>query len=101
MSERDDEPAVNRVFRAAIPGRLTGLSRTSDVPSVLAPGRGWLELAVVLAAVALRFPLSGLAAAAASICAGRRGNGRWVAALVMSVWCSVFGSYLFGALSLP
>jgi len=101
MSEQQPESAASRIFRAAIPGRPGTVTSTESVPAVLAPGRGWLELAVVLAAFTIVIPVLGLLAAVCSLRARRAGNPRWLAALLAGCWCCLLGCALFGLVSFP
>src|ERR1700681_3711666 len=89
MSEDHAGGPTGRLFRAAIPGRLSGTAAREDVPIVLAPGRGWLELAVLLAAAGIVIPLCGVLAVPVVLKARRAGSPRWLAALLAAVWCSL------------
>jgi hypothetical protein len=97
-----DDDADARIFRAALPGWQSGLSRPkSDRAAVLfAPGRGYLELSIALSAVAIIIPLCAVGAFVASRFARRAGNDRWRAAMIASVWCAFLGVVLRAALGL-
>ena len=61
------------------------------------PGRAAFEWAVLFAAVALVFPLSGLVGVGFAHRARRRGYARWPGAVAAAVWCGALGAILQGA----
>ena len=100
MSDAHEDPGA-RLFRAALPGRPSGLTPPPvGLPAVLAPGRAWLELAIVAAAIAILVPLSGTVALASAVFARRAGNSRSLAAIAAALWCTVLGIGLRGALGM-
>lgn len=62
----------------------------------LAPGRGFLELSVLLSAAAILVPLCCPGAVVAAVAARRAGNRRWLAAVLAAVWCGLLGIFLRG-----
>jgi hypothetical protein len=102
MSDDTREDDGARIFRAALPGWQSVLSPPKSEGSVLfAPGRGLLEISILLSAFALLFPVLLPPAAAASVFARRAGNRRWLAALIAALWCGFLGLVVRGALGLP
>lgn len=94
------EPVTSREARV---GFLGGTGPTPpDAPDRLlfAPGRARLELSVLLAAVALLFPVSAFGAMAAALLARRSGHQRWSAALVAGLWCGLLGVAVRASLGL-
>jgi hypothetical protein len=90
MSERDEDPDA-MIFRAAIPGRISGSSpRPAGVPW-LAPGRGALEVSVLLSALAILVPVCSLGAVVSAVVSRRSGSPRWLAALIAAIWCGMLG----------
>jgi hypothetical protein len=61
-----------------------------------APGRSSFDWAVFFAALALLFPVSGIAGVALAERSRRRGYGRWKSALAASLWCMFVGVLLRG-----
>lgn len=66
-----------------------------------APGRVVFECSVLLSALALLFPVAALPAGGLAVWAGRRGAGRWLAALAAALWCGLLGGLLRAGLALP
>jgi len=82
---------------------LTGSSglRRRDEPAFsphFAPGRIWLELSVILAALAIIVPVLGVGAMGFAMQARAAGNRRWLAALLASAWCLALGVAIRGLL---
>ena len=63
-----------------------------------APGRSSFDWAVLFAAVALVFPVSGLVGVFFADRSRRKGYGRWRSALAISIWCAFVGVLLRGVL---
>jgi len=98
----DDDRPEDRLLRASIPGRPTGVWRSPrvSIDDIWAPGRPALEVSVLLSAVAMVVPVAGLGACAFAWQARRRGNGRATLALVAACWCILLGVVLRLALGL-
>ena len=77
------------------PGRVQGRRFFGDLT---APGRSSFDWAVLFAAVALVFPLSGLVGVCFAERSRRRGYGRWKSALAISIWCAFVGILIRGLL---
>jgi hypothetical protein len=71
------------VFRPPDRGRLFA--------DLTAPGRSSFDWAVLLAALALLIPVSGLASVLFAERSRRRGYPRWKAAMAIGIWCLVLG----------
>ena len=56
-----------------------------------APGRSSFDWAVLFAAVALAFPVSGLVGVVFADRSRRKGYGRWKSAMAISIWCAFLG----------
>jgi hypothetical protein len=101
MSDLRPDDLDSRVFRRSVLGLPIGrygkLSGEGSL-AVTAPGRGWLEATVVLAAVAILLPVLSVPAVVAGFRARRAGNPRWLAGLLASVWCGLLGILLRAAL---
>jgi hypothetical protein len=65
-----------------------------------APGRSSFDWAVLFAALALVFPVSGLVGAIFAERSRRKGYRRWKSALAISLWCLFVGVLLRGVLHL-
>jgi hypothetical protein len=92
MSEHTHEDQGDRIFRASLSGWQTAISRRDDVGSALfAPGRGWLEGSIVLAAFSILVPMLSLLSILCSLGARRAHNSRWLAALIAAIWCGILG----------
>jgi hypothetical protein len=102
MSDRyGGEDAGAAVFRAALPGRPSGLTRQAHFgATLLAPGRGAFEAALVLAAFALLVPLCSPCALAAAVLARRAKHPRWLAAALAAAWCGLLGGAFRGMIGL-
>jgi hypothetical protein len=88
--DSDDDGA--RIFRASLPGWQSTLRRPRNGGAALfAPGRGRLELSVMMSAFALVVPLCALPALGCALLARRAGSGRWLAASVAAAWCGLLG----------
>jgi len=104
MSDHCEENPTDAIFRAAIPGRLSGFSRRRDTLLWQAPGRAPLEVSVLASAIAILIPICVVVAIPAALVARRAGNGRWLAALLAAIWCGLLGSavrYLLGVGLIP
>lgn len=62
------------------------------------PGRSSFDWAVLFAAVALLFPVSGVVGVMFAERSRRKGYPRWKSAMAISVWCTFLGVVLRGAL---
>jgi hypothetical protein len=60
------------------------------------PGRSSFDWAVLFAAAALLFPVSGVVAALFADRSRRKGYARWKSALLVSIWCAFLGVLLRG-----
>lgn len=94
------DDGADRLLRTAISGRPSGLGGKEPLP-MFAPGRPALEAAVLLAALAILVPALGIGAVGFAWRAHRRGNRRWLAALLAAVWCVGLGIVLRRAGGLP
>lgn len=65
-----------------------------------APGRASFDWAVLCAAAALLFPVSGVLGVVFAERSRRQGYGRWKAALAVSIWCALLGLALRGFMHL-
>jgi hypothetical protein len=95
-----------RIFRAALPGWQSTLSRSADrraarAEALFAPGRGYLEGAILFDAFAILAPMCGVAAIALALLARRAGNRRWLAATLAGVWCAFLGVVVRSAMGFP
>lgn len=61
-----------------------------------APGRSSFDWAVLFAAVALLFPVSGVLGVVFADRSRRKGYGRWRSAMAIAIWCAVLGIVLRG-----
>ncbi len=61
-----------------------------------ASGRSSFDWAVLFAAVALVFPVSGLVGVVFAERSRRKGYRRWKSALAIAIWCTVLGLILRG-----
>jgi hypothetical protein len=75
------------------PGPATGRRFFSDLTS---PGRSSFDWAVLFAAVALVFPVSGVVGVFFADRSRRKGYGRWRSALAISIWCAFVGILVRG-----
>ncbi len=93
MSERfeDDDP-TGRIFRAGLTG-ASGIPRRDPLPDsqLFAPGRAWLELSILAAALAIVLPVLSTVALLGALGARARGNRRWLAAALAAIWCGFLG----------
>jgi succinate dehydrogenase hydrophobic anchor subunit len=64
------------------------------------PGRSSFDWAVLFAAVALVFPVSGVVGVFFADRSRRKGYGRWRSALAIAIWCAFLGVLLRGLLHL-
>jgi hypothetical protein len=62
------------------------------------PGRSSFDWAVLFAALALAFPVSGILGVAFADRSRRKGYERWKSALAVSIWCAFLGVVLRGLL---
>jgi len=74
-------------------GPVEGKRLVSDLH---APGRSSFDWAVLFAAVALAFPLSGFLGAVLADRSRRKGYGRWRSAMAIAIWCAFLGIVLRG-----
>jgi hypothetical protein len=65
-----------------------------------APGRSSFDWAVLFAAVALIFPVSGVIGVVFAERSRRKGYARWKSAMAIAVWCALLGVILRGVLRL-
>ncbi|MHB8467303.1 MAG: hypothetical protein ACYDH6_22195 [Acidimicrobiales bacterium] len=102
MSDRRDEDPGARIVRAAAlagrPGDL--LTRGRPQADLYAPGRGFLEISILLSALAILIPVCAAGAVPAALLARRAGNRRWLAALLAALWCALLGAALRSVLAL-
>ena len=75
------------------PGRVEGRGSFGDLT---APGRSSFDWAVLFAAVALVFPVSGLVGVYFADRSRRKGYRRWRSALAIAIWCAFVGVLLRG-----
>ncbi len=61
-----------------------------------APGRASFDWAVLCAAVALVFPVSGVVGVVCADQSRRKGYARWRSATIVSIWCAFVGIVLRG-----
>jgi hypothetical protein len=89
------------IFRAALACQPCGKAARPDRAAFLfAPGRASLEGAILLAALAVLFPLASPGGMVLALSARRAGNSRWLAAFAAAVWCGLLGGALRTALGL-
>ena len=102
MSDRHlDEDDGARLLRASLSGWQTGVSRRAERASPLFdPGRGRLELAVLLSAAAMLVPVAAFPALVAAVSARRAGNPRAVAACLAAIWCGMLGLVVRGVVNI-
>jgi hypothetical protein len=102
MSDGHDPDESGRIFRAALPGWQSVITRRRDGGAALlfAPGRRWLEASVLAAAVSLLVPSLAVVAVGAALLSRRAGNSRWLAALLAALWCGLLGTVVRGALGI-
>ncbi len=59
-----------------------------------APGRAALEWSILFAALSLIVPGLGAVSVPFALRARGQGSARWIAALIMAMWCTLLGVYL-------
>jgi hypothetical protein len=105
MSDNQRADDEERIFRIAVTPWPTGIrgrfAAHEPAIHVPAPGRGWLELSVLLAAFAILAPACAVGSAGFALVARRASNSRWAAALVAAVWCGFLGFCVRTALGFP
>jgi hypothetical protein len=77
------------------PGPIEGKRFFGDLT---APGRSSFDWAVLFAALALAFPVSGVVGVVFADRSRRKGYPRWKAALAVSLWCAFLGLMVRGLL---
>jgi hypothetical protein len=77
------------------PGPVEGRRFFADLT---APGRSSFDWAVLFAALALLFPVSGVIGVVFADRSRRKGYGRWKSALAVSIWCAFVGLMVRGLL---
>ena len=75
------------------PGSAQGRRLFGDLT---APGRSSFDWAVLFAAVALVFPVSGVIGVFFAERSRRKGYGRWRSAMAISIWCAFVGIMVRG-----
>lgn len=77
----------------AAPGPVEGKRLFRDLQ---APGRSTFDWAVLFAAVALVFPVSGVLGVVFADRSRRKGYRRWRSAMAIAIWCVFLGIVLRG-----
>jgi hypothetical protein len=77
------------------PRSATGRGFFGDLTS---PGRSSFDWAVLFAAVAIVFPVSGVVGVFFADRSRRKGYGRWRSALAIAIWCAFVGVLVRGLL---
>jgi hypothetical protein len=77
---------------------LTPVERRRLFGDLTAPGRSSFDWAVLFAALALMFPVSGLIGAVFADRSRRKGYPRWKSAMAVSLWCVFLGLMIRGLL---
>jgi hypothetical protein len=77
------------------PRPATGRGFFGDLTS---PGRSSFDWAVLFAAVAIVFPVSGVVGVFFADRSRRKGYGRWRSALAIAIWCAFVGVLVRGLL---
>jgi hypothetical protein len=94
-THHDDIDETGRVFRAALPGWQSVLSRRTDAgaptPALFAPGRAHLEWSILLSAFSMLAPACAPGALAFALLARRASHPRWLAAFVVAIWSGLLG----------
>jgi hypothetical protein len=92
MSDVGEERPHGWLYRSMVPGRPSGTRPAKvDIALLWAPGRAALEIAVILAALAIIVPIVAAPAVLFAMRARRRGHPRWLAVAGASVWCAFLG----------
>jgi hypothetical protein len=79
----------------SVPGPIEGKRFFGDLT---APGRSSFDWAVLFAALALIFPVSGVIGVVFADRSRRKGYPRWKSALAVSLWCVFVGLMVRGLL---
>jgi hypothetical protein len=68
-----------------------GIGKKMTIEGLTPPGRASFEWAVLFSAIALVFPISGVAALLFADRSRRNGYERWRAAMAVAPWCLLLG----------